>query len=1359
MAVSRSSQDGVQPVIADEAAAVDHLQWKTEIVRLGVLGANLLKPQDALDPTELAILTNGVPRVGGGIQTRPGLANPIMAGGGVSVHSALRLNDPNDNASTIIWGVDQTLQRGDAGVLNNLAGGFSGKPLSLVSWQSENSGEPWMFVADSSRMAKVSRTSGVLPIGLTRAAQPTSVTPSAPLITDAAKFEAADGTDAAQWAAIAGTDADGNATLPPNLYDAAGITTSCVNMATVEGAATSGYFSGMSIPKVLNLNTLPGPVVSGDQDLIHFSLRINFPNKVQEVRLYFVVGAFTSGVIPGVTAGVNTSAYVRAFRSSDFSDFVAQAGTALSAESAQRAARILALQIQASRRADLNRQLNTEVANQQEEQLTQAEQQQQLQNIQAAFSPPTEAAADVVSSATLAGSDVWTSYGALNIPLRKSDFLKVGQAGQAGFTWGEITGIVITVLTKVADPLTLAFDELWLQGGYDPDTSEPDSQPYDYRVCNVDQTTGARSNPSNVLYQADGKTVAGVDTLRGSVVVQPQAYGSASVYQELYRRGGSLTDNWYGPVATNKNTGDGTPITDTTSDVTALATGAVEIDHDQPVTTADDAGNAVYGEPLTFLLGPIDGTLLGGGDRYRPGDLYWSKRGQPDHWPAFNHQQVCPPSETLMNGGMYGGQGFVFSRERLYAVQVYNEQVSTAPTDCAQGLVGRWAMAIGPGGIYFVSRDAVRVTTGGLSQPISDAIRPLFNPDVNPGPTNGYYPINFNQPDAIRLQVYGDDVWFTYLDTQGSRIWWVFSLLIKTWRAVIFSQGVGFVYADQPIAGTRRLLCGATTAGRAWEHTGSDDAGLEFNVSMKTGYLLAASREEKLFGDIVLYGDLQGEDFTTWTRINGDQVVNIPDQTTGTAGYREYLLHPFGAQPQHGSSISLEIGWHSGATNPVLVTQIGLALVPQPEISMQRATTWQPLNQTGEAYLYGAWIDCDTFGADLNVTVEGLLGGQPVGISSLVVNSAAGRRKWFDWPAVHVDMVRLRPADECGPWMLFGQGWLTRPEPARLPGMDSGFENLGDTYYTGLDLEIDTFNAAKTVVVEVDGVPLNDPATGLPWSITTQGRRLVHLTLPWGRGHIYRFYSNDLVPVLVYAHKWLVEAEPGEQTNWNQNFTIAGTHADKWLKGILLECDTFNQIKQVNVEIDGVNVAGGPFPVQTNGRRVVQIAFPQALGRVFRLWPADNFPGRLYSMGWIFDQEPYQLTRFETQEEPLQMDEWKVATYGQITYKSTGAVTFQQFAYGQDGQLLFTDTEILPSTGGVKAMRPYKPEANKGVLYKYIISAASGFWLYREESYVEFQPWQGGRATKVKPFGNDDLDPTRGMARADLAAQRPGGEA
>lgn len=1313
----------LSPVVqADESPAADHLGWQSNPFKIGVAGANLAKSVDSLDPNELARMTNVLSGQGGGVTTRPGLTAWLSFGAQITALG--RLNVPHGPHTTLFSGVDGKFCRGEPGAPAVLDTGFTG-PLILLPYQAVQSGEPWMYVADFAKMAKASLTSPALPIGLPKPAQPV-VTPPATLVTNIAQFAASDGTNAAAWQGFAGPDSGGGGgSDPPTIYDSTGIDEGpAVNIEVTPGTATGGYLSSIMIARNLNLAVLPGGVGSGDQDFISFALRIQEPNKIEEVRLYFVCSPFTyAGVIPGATLGklippgTNSSAYMRALRSSDYANFIGGLASGVDASVDVRSTDLLE-----------------------------------------GFQDPITTASLTPSSAALAGGDAWTQYGSIGIPLRKADFIKIGTAGQPGTDWSTITGIVIAVITKDVDGVTLGFDNAFLTGGYEPDTSEPDAQPFDYRVRNVDSRTGASSNPSDVLTHT-------VQALRQRVAVQPVPYGDGAIYQELFRRGGSLVDDWYF-VADNLTTGmDGSVLWDNSSDAQALAAGPVDLDHDQPVTTADAAGNAVYGSPLNFLLGPIDGLLIGGGDIYRPGDLYWSIASEPDHWPAVNHRSICPPSEQLMNGGLYGGQGFVFSRERLYSLQVSDGQVTSTPTDCAEGLISRLGMVIGGPGIFFVARDAVRLTQGNASTIVSDNLRPLFN-----GRTmNGYFPIDFTASAHIRLTLWTDDLWFGYFDTNGVYQWWIFSLTYKTWRHAGFAAGrtPSYGYADPGSIGgatpPRLLLAGAKSGvGTAWIHAGFTDDGSAILCDWQTGALLTDVREEKLLGDVELWGTFYGAAVAVQPSLNGNVLVDSLMSVVAPVAYARLLYDPFGIQPQHAQSVSLAVSWTAPNNAAPQAQQLSISTAIQPAVTMKRATTWQPLNDKGEGYVNGAWIDCDTGGRTITVLVEGLRGGVHSTVATLHLNSSAGRRIWKSWTAVHLDMIRLRPTDDCGQWMLFGQGWLTRPEPPLLPGWDSYFDNLGDTYYTGLDIECNTLGVAKRVIVEVDGVILHDPATGHGYyTITANGRRYIHLTLPWGRGHIYRFYSTDTVPGIVYTHKWWVDAEPSEQHNFNQNFTIAGTTADKWLKGILLEVDTFGQPKSINVEIDGVPVVSGPFPVQTNGRKVVQIAFPQQLGRVFRIFPADNFPGRLYSAGWLFDQEPYQLTRFETQEVRVGIDDFKVEQYGQITYKAATPINMNTKVYGQDvtgvPQLIASDNYTLPATTGIKGMSMYKPLARKGLLYKYIFTAAEGFYLYREESWIQFQGWQGGVTNKVKPFGSDDLDLTRNMTDAEAAASRGGG--
>ena len=344
-----------------------------------------------------------------------------------------------------------------------------------------------------------------------------------------------------------------------------------------------------------------------------------------------------------------------------------------------------------------------------------------------------------------------------------------------------------------------------------------------------------------------------------------------------------------------------------------------------------------------------------------------------------------------------------------------------------------------------------------------------------------------------------------------------------------------------------------------------------------------------------------------------------------------------------------------------------------------------------------------------------------------------------------MNLIRWRPVDACIPWILYKTEWSADPEPARIADIDSNFEEHFDTYYTGLDLVLDTFGLEKQIELTVDGAVLTHPTTGEAfWRVTTSGKQVAHLSTTPAYGHIYRYVALDDNPCLDYSHRWFLQPQPSEQTNWNQGFTVGGTRADKWMKGVVLEIDTFGVPKAVRVEVDGALVES--FNVTVSGRRVIQHAFAaQVRGRVMRVFSIDNVASRLWPPPQvIFDEEPLALRRWETQELTFGIDGWHVLQMAEITYRATAAVDIRVTTQIGDAGTLATDTytAALPTTGDLKQKRPFFFNARKGVLTKVVLTSTADLYLYREESELHVQAWgKGGQGFKiVRPFGNDDID-------------------
>jgi len=406
---------------------------------------------------------------------------------------------------------------------------------------------------------------------------------------------------------------------------------------------------------------------------------------------------------------------------------------------------------------------------------------------------------------------------------------------------------------------------------------------------------------------------------------------------------------------------------------------------------------------------------------------------------------------------------------------------------------------------------------------------------------------------------------------------------------------------------------------------------------------------------------------------------------------------------------------------------------------------YTPLDGLANKYIKGVALDCDTFGATKTIQVQG----DGAVLTTLSVTQNGRGIQHFGFPASQARLLRLLPTDT-NQGRLYAAHWIYDDQPFVLTVWDSNWENKGDTYYTGLNIEVDTFGVDKVFNFYVDQTLIDSQ------TINANGRTLVHITLPPGRGHLYRWTSTDSVVAQVYGHQWMLDAEPSEQANWNQNFTISGTLADKAVKGVLLECDTFGEDKSVEIQIDGTTHT--TLTVNTDGRKVVQFSFAQGIGRVLRLLPVDDHPGRLYSIQWIFDTEPLKLDRWETQPITHGIPTWQIPVEAQLTLKSTALVVLTLTTYLQSSTTI-TKTYYIPSTAGEKRKLFVPFEATKGVMFKYLFTSAEPFYLFREESSVRVQPWGSQAPVTVHPFGNDDLDPSRGMGVASLQAATPGGSA
>lgn len=780
--------------------------FETQVIRPGVAGLNLKAASDAVLPSQLLQMTNvvGTKQEIGELQSRPGQTE--FATAGVKVHSIATLADSANvpGNAAVVAGADNNLYSGISGALTLRDTGYSGNPLCLTPYRPEHSPDPWLYIADGTRMRKIRNDGLVLPIGLPPVAAAVTSALAAEKSTTALLFD-----DPTGWNKFAYN----GSTVPGDpVADANPDTGNGLKFTTVPGAATAAYANAWDHAAVADFSFIGGTTPASDSDYISFYLKLSNPEVTNDIRIDFGLG------------GTGDNFYTKHFRPSDFTQ-VSISGNQPS----------IVGEDQVARYQQTDQALDTisddRVAN--NIQLRKAQRQQR----------------NTQSLQTVTGADSWTLFGTYGVVLRRGDFLRRGT--DESVDWANVQSITVTVFVSDTSAVSVSLSDMKLTGGSGPDTGEFGLSEYDYRVVNVDKRTGAVSNPSP-------EQTSGINALRRSITVTTIPYGDSEIRQWIYRRGGTLNDNWY---FIGENSSDGAAFTDDVSDAQAAEGSLLELDNDQPISTVDALDNTVLAQPVPSLFGPAQDYLFACGDPYRAGTVYYSKPGRPDSWPPQNAVEVCPPSEVLQSGCVYGSEAFVFSTERLYRLLPNTGILGTVtaiPTACSHGLYARQGWVVGKNGIFFVSYDGLYVTQGGPEEFIADDIQPLFNNEIR----NGYYPIDFTVPNAIALEIHDNDLWFLYQDTQGVQQCLIYSLLAKYWRHYNFFNAVAGLYSDNTYS---RLILGGKATGKLYSHAGVSDDGTAISCTVTIPYLDQESpRQMKTYGDVTV-DYAMGETPTTLT--------------------------------------------------------------------------------------------------------------------------------------------------------------------------------------------------------------------------------------------------------------------------------------------------------------------------------------------------------------------------------------------------------------------------------------------------------------------------------------------------------------
>jgi len=229
---------------------------------------------------------------------------------------------------------------------------------------------------------------------------------------------------------------------------------------------------------------------------------------------------------------------------------------------------------------------------------------------------------------------------------------------------------------------------------------------------------------------------------------------------------------------------------------------------------------AIARQFLPYMWGPdVNGTVFAVGDPLRPGTLYFAKGNNPDSAPDAFNMELVTPSEPLMGGLVLDGLSFVGSTERWWALypqptnplQRYNPVQQPLP----RGLAAPYACCTDGSQIFFWAKDGI--WSSGKGSLTDEDLYNLFPHDGTPGEEQTYgppglahtvLPPDYSRAGTFRLTYCNYYLYATYQDANGIYNTLVYDTRRNAWCVDLYATQVTRFYHPEGQAGT--LLTSST---------------------------------------------------------------------------------------------------------------------------------------------------------------------------------------------------------------------------------------------------------------------------------------------------------------------------------------------------------------------------------------------------------------------------------------------------------------------------------------------------------------------------------------------------------------------
>jgi hypothetical protein len=759
-------------------------------------GVNITASPDQLRPGQVVACQNVVMNNVGELTTRPGatLVGPLT-GVGSPVHSIFVLTDAVTTypvtTTLYVLGIASSIYGWSSGPSwTLLASGFSGNPLTGVIYRLSGTGQPWLIIGDSKKMVKINSAGQVFQLGVTPDPDPSTAqvlsnanyvisypTPADGSITvtgtsstgaDSASLSSLSRTSG-RVAAVSGSPNDYVNNLPVTisapsspgfvgqfpifnittstrfLYYQAGADASATGTLTANvgyvGTATSGTAVVFRKPQSLNLTTINGNI-SPVTDTIQAWVYLDDITKVSDVQIFFDLDSGSTGALKtnwtwcsvysqlangwnlvkvaksSFTTVLNGGAISRPANNGDFTTIFGWDLYFFTTPSNTPKCGVAEL------------------------------------FMQVAFGPNTSVGVGYDYRDTF--YNPVTQSESNPSPVMAIDVYPVNQ--QVGLVPGSVS----------TDP-QVTIIRWWRRGGT---LSSAWYLVGSQKNLPIQTVTAIAMNPAGTIATY---TTAGTNNFAAGDVIY--SGGDAN----------DVFNGWFTILATPgsnqftvSNTSAGSSTTsagggtvqeafiDIVPDASIVLAPVLSLQNDVPVTTINESGTIVYGQPLPYIWGPFNGTtIFGDGDPNQPGNLYWSNPTNPDAWGSLNFLEVTQPSDPLTLGCYW--QGNVYARSMEFQGQIVPSQLagffSFNDVGSGESVATPWAL-LGGSGIPFmpwVGKSGIFIGTGGVGESLTDDLLwPLFDPKSTRPDA-----INWTLPQYNRLAWYDHHLFWSYMGMDG----------------------------------------------------------------------------------------------------------------------------------------------------------------------------------------------------------------------------------------------------------------------------------------------------------------------------------------------------------------------------------------------------------------------------------------------------------------------------------------------------------------------------------------------------------------------------------------------------------------